>query len=250
MRLLPCGRLLILYFDIYICRPCSVTGVSLIRTPLHVYAYISLYETGKVVVGGCHSLMNVDGVLHGDPLEASALEGIQWAWNATSHTAYPKSQVGSFNETTLLKTTDEDTTSDKVVPKRRRSKKKPQEKMDKIEENSEEKPSGPAGKATGEDAVSVAVWRRYAFSSHLQRMSVVAEVDGDELTALPGVPEVIRFLCYPVIVVGGATRCSIILPDYPVSVRDIPRCCFVIFCLSIRTKIKLALFSEGENTER
>ncbi|CAN0026364.1 unnamed protein product [Pylaiella littoralis] len=94
--------------------------------------------SAEVVVGGCHSLMDVDGVLHGDPLEASALEGIRWDWNATSHTAHPR------------------TTS--VHRSSKRSK----------------------DKGTGEEGggVSVAVWRRYAFSSQLQRMSVIAEVSG------------------------------------------------------------------------
>lgn len=37
-----------------------------------------------LVLGGCHSLMAVNGTLVGDPLEVSALGGVGWAYNATS----------------------------------------------------------------------------------------------------------------------------------------------------------------------
>lgn len=158
------------------------------------FTYLSLCEPRKVVVGGCHSLMNVDGVLHGDPLEASALEGIKWTWNAGSHTAHPKtSQIGSFNETAASKSSDGDTNSDTTVVPKRRSRKRKSRGDRKIKENAEEKEAEEAREPVKDagDGVSVAVWRRYAFSSQLQRMSVVAEVEGGELTARTGVPEVI-----------------------------------------------------------
>lgn len=87
--------------------------------------------------------MDVGGVLHGDPLEASALEGIRWDWNATSHTASPR--VESVD-------------SHKNGARKKRTKE-----TEVVEED---------------DGVAVAVWRRHAFSSQLQRMSVIAEVSG------------------------------------------------------------------------
>lgn len=137
--------------------------------------------------------MNVDGILHGDPLEASALEGIKWTWNAVSHTAYPKIlRNGSVNETVASKTNiDGDTNSDATVVPKRRSKNRKSRGDRNSKEASKQNEEGARGpvKTTGDD-VSVAVWRRYAFSSQLQRMSAVAEVEGGELTARTGEPEV------------------------------------------------------------
>lgn len=140
--------------------------------------------------------MSVDGVLRGDPLEASALEGIRWAWNATSHTARPRQDPGyddtfvsnpnggSYKETVE---TNQDIEGDntKNTP------------MGKSEENADDD-SIATGDGEGvvlkggaeDDTVAVEVWRRYAFSSQLQRMSVVAEVKGVGLTAEAKTPEV------------------------------------------------------------
>lgn len=124
----------------------------------------------QAVVGGCHSLTRMNGTLRGDPLEASALEGVGWTWDPITHTARPATVPSSNNNTTIATPT-----SDMV-----------------------HKGEGRGGEATigtgkhggqGGD-VSVAVWRRHAFSSQLQRMSVVAEVSGAGLTADEGVPEV------------------------------------------------------------
>lgn len=159
----------------------------------------------KVVVGGCHSLMNLDGVLHGDPLEASALEGIRWHWNATSHTARPQdSSSDDLRETPVLES-DSDKADSPPSASSNPSKGRPKARSNKAAEV-----SGAAGKSeetrgeesaaeglTDEDSgagdmsgMAVAVWRRYAFSSQLQRMSVVAEVSGSGLTADAGSPEV------------------------------------------------------------
>lgn len=98
--------------------------------------------------------MDVDGVLHGDPLEASALEGIRWDWNATSHTASPRS-----TESVAAAAAAADDDDDK----------------EKSDNKSKDTAKGEGG---ADDGVAVTVWRRYAFSSQLQRMSVVAEVSG------------------------------------------------------------------------
>lgn len=159
----------------------------------------------KVVVGGCHSLMNLDGVLHGDPLEASALEGIRWHWNATSHTARPQDPSSDgLRETPVLESDDDKADTPPSAPS------SPSKRRPKARSNKAAEVSGAAGKSeetrgkeaaaedlVGEDSgagdmtgVEVAVWRRYAFSSQLQRMSVVAEVSGSGLTTDAGSPEV------------------------------------------------------------
>ncbi|CAB1107624.1 unnamed protein product [Ectocarpus sp. CCAP 1310/34] len=160
----------------------------------------------EAVVGGCHSLMDVDGVLHGDPLEASALEGIRWKWDALSHTARPDD-----GETAVSQRSDggggkggcaddEDDRDKSTGGHRRKPEGKPGAKAEKKGGRRKTKARGGSGnsgsdergveKASG-DGISVAVWRRYAFSSQLQRMSVVAEIYGGSagLTNKEGVPE-------------------------------------------------------------
>lgn len=167
----------------------------------------------KVVVGGCHSLMNLDGVLHGDPLEASALEGIRWHWNATSHTARPlHSSSDGLRETPISNHDKADSpppassSPSKSHPKALSNKTvEASEAAEKSEEAHGEEAAveglidedgvdgaikGVAGGVEDATGVAVAVWRRYAFSSQLQRMSVVAEVSGTGLTADLDAPEV------------------------------------------------------------
>ncbi|CAN0223807.1 unnamed protein product, partial [Ectocarpus sp. 8 AP-2014] len=163
----------------------------------------------QVVVGGCHSLMDVDGVLHGDPLEASALEGIRWRWDAVSHTARPddgepvvalESDGGggggkggcADDDDDSEKSTDGNSRKPEGKPGAKVEIKKGGRRKTKARGGSRNAGSHERGveKASG-DGVSVAVWRRYAFSSQLQRMSVVAEVCGGSagLADKEGVPE-------------------------------------------------------------
>lgn len=149
----------------------------------------------QVVVAGCHSLTIVDGALHGDPLEASALEGIRWDWNATSHTAFPRDLRG--------KSYDNSGTGNQVNASVNPDWKPQQEEErasksvgDSGGESFSSHPDGFDSRSTvdvGFDGMSVSVWRRHAFSSQLQRMSVVVQVSGIEgLTKESGVPEVCR----------------------------------------------------------
>ncbi|CAM9874653.1 unnamed protein product [Ectocarpus sp. 6 AP-2014] len=161
----------------------------------------------EVVVGGCHSLMDVDGVLHGDPLEASALEGIRWKWDAVSHTARPDDgepavALHSDGDGGKGGCANDDDDSDKSTGgNSRKPEGKPGAKVEKKKGGRRKtKARGASGNTgshergvekTSGDGVSVGVWRRYAFSSQLQRMSVVAEVCGGsaDLTDKEGVPE-------------------------------------------------------------
>ncbi|CAM9685835.1 unnamed protein product, partial [Hapterophycus canaliculatus] len=118
----------------------------------------------QVVIGGCHSLMDVDGVLNGDPLEVSALEGIHWNWNSSSHIARSgKEAVASKNETESVDFDGDGGKESEAV----------------VANGAEGEEEAKEGKVEPDD-VSVCVWRRYAFSSQLQRMSVIAEVSGSD----------------------------------------------------------------------
>ena len=161
--------------------------------------------------------MSLDGVLHGDPLEASALEGIRWHWNATSHTARPQHSSDGLRETPVLKSDNDKADappSSSSSPSKRHSKARNSKtaetsgaagkseeagEAEAVVEGLEDEDGGVDGGVkevaggVGDTAgVAVAVWRRYAFSSQLQRMSVVAEVSGDGLTADSKAPEVLQ----------------------------------------------------------
>lgn len=182
---------------------------SLGTTALSAYAACVSTRATQVVMGGCHSLMEVDGVLHGDPLEASALEGIRWKWDAVSHTARPddgKTVVALESDGNGKGgSADNDDREKPTGSGNKKTEDKPGAKAEKKKKGGRRKtkPRGGGGsgkadsdergaeKASG-DGVSVEVWRRYAFSSQLQRMSVVAKVCGGSaaLTDKEGVPEV------------------------------------------------------------
>ncbi|CAJ1410917.1 unnamed protein product [Effrenium voratum] len=48
--------------------------------------------TAALVLAACHSLVQVDGNLSGDPIEVAALEGIGWSYDSQAETASPHSQ--------------------------------------------------------------------------------------------------------------------------------------------------------------
>lgn len=152
------------------------------------------------------------------------MKGIHWAWDATSHTARPQRSDVGFNETVVSKNVEGKESPSSAPGKRRPRADLGQksrgadggggrgERLEAVEaeisetENAAEAASeeadnevadvkggegaGEAGEVGGDAAVEV--WRRYAFSSQLQRMSVVVEVSGRGLTADEGEPEVPR----------------------------------------------------------
>lgn len=170
------------------------------------------------MIGGCHSLIKTNGVLRGDPLEASALEGIRWDWDPSSRTASPI-KASAENSARNSKGGDVEGSHKKASRKRRR---KFAEASSEVENEAgtpgdsgstaspgrqdeategERKGEGEASPSRHDmeeglddgrmgEAMQVTVWRRHAFSSQLQRMSVVAEVSGAGLTADKDVPEV------------------------------------------------------------
>lgn len=132
--------------------------------------------------------MDVDGVLRGDPLEASALEGIRWSWNATSHTARPRSGDASDGSEPASAGSEGSAGGEAEAKKSKKEKKKKATRR-------KAKKGGVDRAGDGSGGVAATVWRRYAFSSQLQRMSVIAEVSGGgggaaSLTAEDAEPEV------------------------------------------------------------
>lgn len=193
--------------------------------------------------------MEVGGVLHGDPLEASALEGIRWDWNATSHTARPRSGgeagdgggVGGVGSKPASAVSKGDVGGDAATDGReedennvsRRSKKGSGEVKDAAEKTGL---AGVAGDGSGGGdsggggvAVAVAVWRRYAFSSQLQRMSVVAEVSGvgGHLAASEEDAEVSHCCCFACAADAAAAACCKSFACWPVHTRFLFICSFV-----------------------
>lgn len=174
------------------------------------------------MIGGCHSLIKTNGVLCGDPLEASALEGIRWDWDPSSHTASP-TRGSAENSARSSKGGD---VEDRVITSHKKASRKRRRKFAEASSEAENEAGTPGdsgstatpgkqeearkGEREGEgeaspsrndteeglndgrmsEAMQVSVWRRHAFSSQLQRMSVVAEVSGAGLTTDKDVPEV------------------------------------------------------------
>eukprot|EP00808_Paulinella_micropora_P012340 g13561.t1 len=116
----------------------------------------------SIVLAGCHSLVEVDGKLAGDPLEVAVVKSIGWTYNpktnqALSPAAAPKPAAAAAGNA-----------ADKAKPK------------------------SPALT----EKIAVEILHRYHFASRLQRMSVLARVrrpEGSKLCALvKGSPEVLK----------------------------------------------------------
>merc|ERR1712217_885817 len=51
-------------------------------------------EICSLIIGGCHSLLTVEGETIGDPIETAALRGIKWRWDDKAQTA----RVGNWEK--------------------------------------------------------------------------------------------------------------------------------------------------------
>lgn len=121
-----------------------------------------------LVLATCHSLVDLEGKLTGDPIEVAALQGIGWSYDAGAEVARPN--VLSAEVTTLAdgSATEEGGTTSSSSP---------------------ETAAAPATDSNSKNEVeSVRITQRFHFASQLQRMAVVAEVTlADGVSSISGV---------------------------------------------------------------
>jgi manganese-transporting P-type ATPase len=51
---------------------------------------IECSKTSSIIIGGCHSLVQIDGKIYGDPLEQAALFAVKWEYDPKSNKSKPK----------------------------------------------------------------------------------------------------------------------------------------------------------------
>eukprot|EP00756_Hemistasia_phaeocysticola_P025021 Hpha_TRINITY_DN15984_c2_g6::TRINITY_DN15984_c2_g6_i1::g.72856::m.72856/K14950/ATP13A1, SPF1; manganese-transporting P-type ATPase len=120
-----------------------------------------------IVLAGCHSLLHVDGEgIVGDPIELAALRGVEWRYDAAKQIARPGDW--EVKEQTVKRLELELKALDKN-PKRKKEVEKQLEEVKKAVKEDQEK--------SKKDKTSVHILHRHHFSSKLQRMSVVAEIE-------------------------------------------------------------------------
>jgi cation-transporting ATPase 13A1 len=44
----------------------------------------------SIILGGCHSLISIDGKISGDPVEEAAIHSIGWTYDPLRDASYPK----------------------------------------------------------------------------------------------------------------------------------------------------------------
>uniref|UniRef100_A0A7S1J4X1 P-type ATPase A domain-containing protein n=1 Tax=Eutreptiella gymnastica TaxID=73025 RepID=A0A7S1J4X1_9EUGL len=133
-----------------------------------VQKYVSVKEASRdaaTVLGACHSLMAVEGgAIVGDPIEVAALRGIEWRYDAEAQTALngnweaKEVAIHTLNEQILV-----------MVPGPQ--KEEAMRKMQALHTSLQESQASAA-----RNAISARILHRHHFSSQLQRMSVVCDV--------------------------------------------------------------------------
>jgi len=142
-----------------------------------------------MVVAGCHSLIEVAGAgVMGDPIELAALKGVDWRYDSNSRTALP----GNWDST--QKAIDNLEAQMKTLEDKDKKADAEKQLVDARERVTEAK-----AKAKKSPLKSVKIQHRHHFSSKLQRMSVVANVDREAsphgaVCLVKGSPEAIRSL--------------------------------------------------------
>merc|ERR1719487_1071936 len=153
----------------------------------------------SAVLAGCHSLIEVDGELIGDPIELTAFQALEYTWKNGESTAVrgtvpalnkaiedakkeiakiDKEKEASFNKQLTPFQTEELARFNKIV----------KDSEDKIQKQQNQK------------AVSVKVLTRHHFQSELQRMSTVVEITEGEngkpqkMGLVKGSPEAVKTL--------------------------------------------------------
>jgi cation-transporting ATPase 13A1 len=103
----------------------------------------------EIVLGACHSLVDVDGKVTGDPIEMAALKAVAWRYDSRTQIA-----------TNQLPTTAAAA----------------QGKQNALENKSNDGKTRPAPRKEKKEKAHVQLLHRYHFSSKLQRMSVLGQV--------------------------------------------------------------------------
>eukprot|EP00930_Biecheleria_cincta_P017486 TRINITY_DN13893_c0_g1_i1.p1 TRINITY_DN13893_c0_g1~~TRINITY_DN13893_c0_g1_i1.p1 ORF type:complete len:1361 (+),score=242.90 TRINITY_DN13893_c0_g1_i1:164-4246(+) len=141
-----------------------------------------------MVVAGCHSLVEVQGVgVTGDPIEVAALKGIDWRYEAKSSKSLP----GTWP--TTEKAIQNLLAEIQKIPVEDTQKKAD---SDKQVADARARVADAQARAKKSPVKSVKIQHRYHFSSKLQRMSVVAHVDREasphgQVCLVKGSPEAI-----------------------------------------------------------
>jgi len=126
-----------------------------------------------LVLGACHSLVDMEGVgVVGDPIEIAALKGIEWRYDAVSQTAKP----GDWEslEKAVGKVKEEQAAL--AAGPQNGATKKAQEKNSKKVADLEKLIKGQKTRSSSSPVSQVKIVQRHHFSSELQRMSVVVDV--------------------------------------------------------------------------
>jgi cation-transporting ATPase 13A1 len=151
----------------------------------------------SAVLAGCHSLIDVDGELIGDPIELTAFQALEYTWKNDDSTAV-KGTVPALKKTiedakkdiAKIEKAKEDSFNKQLTPfqteELARFNKIVKDSEAKIKKQEEQKP------------VSVKILARHHFQSELQRMSTVVEVTEDgktqKLGLVKGSPEAVKTL--------------------------------------------------------
>lgn len=130
-----------------------------------------------VVVAGCHSLIEVDGKLLGDPIEIAAMNSVSWSFVPGTATASPgpwrAREIFVEKQKDIMKSLRDDVEADK------KEKEEMKKKVDELEKTiRQEKQEA--------KKLQVVIQQRFHFSSDLQRMSTICKLSSSNSTVAPG----------------------------------------------------------------
>ena len=149
------------------------------------------------VIGGCHSLLQVEGKLMGDPIELAALRALGWSFDSATATAsaadpLPKLEAAVKQAEATLAAVKKRAAS--ATPEQRPTALEMKRATEGIDEAKAARERGAARKKAALcRGVTVRIAHRHHFSSALGRMSVVAQVKG--LANAPGAEAEDGVLC-------------------------------------------------------